>query len=107
MSRIPITYRDFYDVPRIFLARHGNQLYLFDCPFDEGLDDYPSHYEVYAMPTLSEQELAGSWEELSQKARTHLGHVSVNAVDFDETKRHDIDGTIIDCVLTRQGPDEL
>ena len=42
MTWANIQYRDFYDVPRIFVADYQGRLYLFDCPFDEALDDYPS-----------------------------------------------------------------
>ena len=27
---VPISYRDFWDVPRVFLARHEGRVYLFD-----------------------------------------------------------------------------
>lgn len=38
---LPITYRDYYDVPRMLVVRFEGQAYLFDCPFDVALDEYP------------------------------------------------------------------
>jgi hypothetical protein len=47
MDWAPIRYRDFYDLPRIFITSYNGQDYLFDCPFDDELDDYPDSYRVY------------------------------------------------------------
>ena len=52
----PIRYRDFYDVPRIFLANYRGRLYLFDCPFDEETEDFPDFYHVYTMPPIPDED---------------------------------------------------
>src|SRR2546421_11537120 len=93
-----IRYLGFWDVPRIFLVRHGGQLFLFDCPFDEGLDDYPETYAVYLMPELTEAELAGSWHRLAEKAVQRLGEIPVSAVQFDPTRRRQIDTAILNTL---------
>ena len=56
-----IIYRDFWDVPRIFITRYRDKQYLFDCSFDEWLEDYPQLYQVYVLPNLGEDELKDSW----------------------------------------------
>ncbi len=43
----PIRYREFYDFPRAFVVEHENDLLLFDCPFSDDLDDYPTEFTVY------------------------------------------------------------
>jgi hypothetical protein len=87
----PIRYRDFHDVPRIFLVTGNDQTYLFDCPFDEKADEYPPEYTVYLMPPLSEQELAGSWVDFEKRALRRLGCVPVRSVMFDATRRRQMD----------------
>ena len=91
-----ISYRDFWDVPRIFIAHDGGRWILFDCPFDETTEDYPDTYQVYEMPTLSEGDAAGSWAELRSKARRFLREVPVSDVRFDATKRAQVDLSVID-----------
>jgi hypothetical protein len=72
MAWTAICYRDFYDVPRLFLTAYHGEQYLFDCPFDEELNDYPDRYRVYQMPALAEAELQGSWEHLPERASRFL-----------------------------------
>jgi hypothetical protein len=40
-------YREFWDVPRMVVARDESGTYLFQSRFDEVLDDYVDHYEVF------------------------------------------------------------
>lgn len=49
-----IEYREFCDVPRAVVARRDGNLYFFNSRFDEELDDYIDHYEVWRLPPLSE-----------------------------------------------------
>jgi len=95
-----IRYRDFYDVPRIFLVSHDGEQYLFDCAFDDELGDYPDIYRVYLMPALTDAQLAGTWDHLPQLAKRFLGEVAVNRVQFDPTKRAAINPTVISELLT-------
>ena len=55
-----ITYREFWDVPRIFVIKDRGQNWLFECPFDSATEDFPEHYLVYLMPTRSTEDLVGS-----------------------------------------------
>ena len=34
-----IEYRDFWDVPRLFVVGHKDKIYLFDSQFDEEIDE--------------------------------------------------------------------
>lgn len=95
-----IRYRDFYDVPRIFLVSYDGRQLLFDCAFDEELDDYPNEYCVYLMPPLTEADLAGSWEQLPRMAKRFLGQVGINEVQFDSTKRNFINASAINQILS-------
>ncbi len=91
-----IIYRDFWDVPRIFIVRHRGQQYLFDCSFNESVEDFEETYRVYTLPDLLEGELSGSWEGLAGRAESYLGEVLVERVNFDSSRRLSIDTRIID-----------
>src|SRR5688572_11269607 len=97
----PISYREFYDVPRAIVASHGEHTYFFDCPFDEKRDDYGPDYDVYLMPGLSQSELSGSWQSLRKRATRRLGRVPVSGVRFDETRRREMDLDILDQLHER------
>lgn len=107
MTWANIQYRDFYDVPRIFIADYQGRQYLFDCPFDEALDDYPDLYRVYQLPALAAVDLEGSWEHLSALSNRWLGTISVNEVQFDSTKRARINTTIFPKLLAWAMPETL
>lgn len=91
-----IVYRDFWDVPRIFIVRHHERQYLFDCRFNKSDEDFERKYRIYAFPDLPESELRGSWEGFAERAERYLGEVPVESVSFDPSKRHRIDTRIID-----------
>jgi hypothetical protein len=94
----PITYRDFWDVPRIFIARREGDVLLFDCPLDETTEDYPNCYRVYLIHDLQDDELGGSWDKLYLKAHRSLGEVPVHSVRFDATKRHGVETALLDAL---------
>ncbi len=104
MDWATIRYRDFYDIPRIFITAHDGKQYLFDCPFDDELDDYSDRYRVYQLPAISEDDLKGSWERLSERAVRLLGVVPVAEVQFDPTKRQRLDTAVIEALLARHDP---
>ena len=104
MSWSTIRYRDFYDVPRIFITTYNGELYLFDCPFDEELDDYSDRYQVYQLQAISEDELQGSWEHLPERAASVLGTVPVAHVQFDTTRRNSIDTTVLEEIIADRDP---
>ena len=101
---VPIRYRDFWDVPRIFLAEYRGVRLLFDCPFDEDTEDYADAYRVYVMPELAAAELEGSWKELPRRATRLLGVLPVRQVAFDPTRRKEVDAGVLDELLSRARP---
>ncbi len=82
-----IVYREFYDIPRMVVARDQSGTYLFWSRFDETHDDYRDSYEVYRMPQLTDDELRGSWVGLENRAIEHLGTVPTRSVSFDSERR--------------------
>ena len=88
---VPIHYMGFYDVPLIFLVAFRGEAFLFDCEFDEALEDYADHYKVYLMSELRVRDLPADWTTLRLKASKYLGQVPVDKVRFDPTKRRAID----------------
>ncbi len=97
---LPIRYRDFWDVPRIFLASLADQTFLFDCCFDAETEDYPGTYKVYLVPRFTDEELSGSWDKLHERASRFLGEVPVNRVQFDPTRRQAIDSGVLADLTT-------
>ena len=79
-------YREFWDVPRMVVARDDSGTYLFYSRFDEGLDDYIDHYEVFEIPGVSDEELQGSWESLPGKALRRLPDVPLRQLPFEVTR---------------------
>ncbi len=82
-----VIYREFYDVPRMVVARRGDETFLFYSRFDEELDDYIGHYEVWAMPPLSEAQLQGSWVGLESLAVGRLPDVAIRSLPFVVPRR--------------------
>lgn len=107
MSWTTIRYRDFYDVPRIFLTTHDGKQYLFDCPFDDQLDEYLERYRVYELPGVPEEELQGSWVRLPERAVSLVGEVPVASLQFDPTKRNSINTITLDELVAHQSPQNI
>jgi hypothetical protein len=98
---ISIRYREFWDVPRIFLVPYQGKWFLFDCPFDEATEDFPDFYRVYLIPEPSEEELAGSWDKLHERATRCMGEVPIAQVHFDSGKRREIDTRVLDELMAQ------
>jgi len=77
-----IVYREFWDVPRMVIARRGDNTFLFNSRFDESLDEYIDYYEVWSMPALTDAQLKGSWEGLEGLALARLPDVALSALPF-------------------------
>ncbi len=82
-----IHYRDFYDVPRVIVARMGDESFLFYSKFVEQLDEYTDFYEVYRMPLVAEADLDGSWVGLENKALERLQDIPVDELPFAVSRR--------------------
>lgn len=98
MSWAPIQFRDFYDVPRMFTVTLGGVIYLFDCPFDDEIDDYPDSYEVYRLraghplpdwiSTMGHSLLA--YVAAKDPGLHRVGSMPASLVTFDPTRRQSI-----------------
>ena len=102
MQYEPIQYRDFYDVPRMFIVQFNGKTYLFDCPFDEREDEYSTHYSVFLMPPLDTADLTGDWRQLPTMAVQLIGKVLVSDVEFDASKRNAISTDVIGRLLKNE-----
>jgi hypothetical protein len=83
-----IAYREFWDAPRAVAARRGSDLFFFDSRFDENLDDYLDHYEVWRLPPLSDEQLSGSWSDLERLASERLPNVALRDLPFEVSSRN-------------------
>jgi hypothetical protein len=101
MNLIPITYGEFYDVPRMIRFQLGGQWYFLRSPFDEEQDDYIDSYDVYLLPFRSEEEFQANpnyWRELNQAS--YLGRIPIREVGLDETRRRSIDADAMEQWLS-------
>lgn len=92
-NRLPISYRDFYDLPRAFFVRSPQGWLFFDCVFDPVADAYPSDYTVGLMND-GPDAFPGPWHDVLARATRIVGTVAVSAVPFDETRRATVDTEI-------------
>jgi hypothetical protein len=97
--KAPIQYRDFWDIPRIFIVEHQGHNFLFDCPFDEELEDYQNEYRIYLLPMLAPDDFAGSWGNLSRKAVSYLGEIPIGRVHFDASKRKEMNADLLEELI--------
>jgi hypothetical protein len=100
--RTPIKYLGFHDGSRNFIVRYHGRTLLFDCPFDEELDDYRDEYKVFILPPLKDEELPKDWRTLPARALGFLGGVPVDRVSFDQSRRQSIDSAILDELIARK-----
>ena len=95
-----IRYRDFHDVPRVFVVERGRDLLLFDCAFDEALDDYGDTFVVSILRDDVRHIVdEPSWSDLGNFA-DRIGSVPVRLVAFDETKRRAIRTSVFDLMVS-------
>jgi len=91
MSKVPFTYREFWDVPRMIVCEIDGAEVLLDSEFDDSIDDYTPHYKVYLLPAELKPQSLKSWIDLPSKATTYLGKVPVSAIEFDKSKRKELE----------------
>jgi hypothetical protein len=78
-------YSGFWDVPRLFSVRVDGGYLLFDCEFDDVVDDYSSVYRVTLV--RSESELTSDATRSAAETSPLLGEVPVADINFDESRR--------------------
>jgi hypothetical protein len=81
----------------MFVVDGPRGTYLFDCPFDIELDDYPPEYKVYLLAADTSIPSVGSWNALTSGAKL-LARVRVDDVRFDATCRAAIDPIILESL---------
>jgi hypothetical protein len=96
-------YRDFYDVPRMILARCDLGTFLFYSRFDNVTDEYADYYDVYRMAHLSSEDVSGSWIGFETRALRRLDKLSVGDFPFDVAHRKFLDYDPIFPLLLREG----
>lgn len=101
--RVPFIYREFYDFPRMIILRRGDLRILLESAFDTEADEYSRTYKVFVLPNISEEDLNGSWEPLASTATSFLGEIPVNDLDFDPSRRQEMDPVLIDNLLKLSG----
>jgi hypothetical protein len=102
---LPFTYRGFYDIPRMLAIDVDNDLYLFDCPFDEATGEYSDTYTVYRLPAALRGRLSeASWVDLPEHGE-QIGRVRTALVSFDPTRRKSVNTQVLDRVLRDQRSD--
>ena len=98
MNWLPITYRDFYDIPRAFVVERDGDLYLFNSLFDSDIDDYSNDFVVYRLPREAAPKVeAGSWEGLAGQGQL-VGHVPTKSVEFDPSRRASVNEAVFDRI---------
>jgi hypothetical protein len=103
MNTIPITYGEFYDVPRMIQFQLEGDWYFMRSFFDEDKDGYSDFYDVYLLPFHSDDELNSNpnyWRELD-KAH-HLGRIPIHEIGLDATRRKSINADAIEKWLSAQ-----
>jgi len=98
---IPIKYREFYDIPRLFIVRYCENTFLFVCEFDEYIDDYSNQYNIYKLKQIDNEIMNGDWNTLYNKHIKILGNAYVNEICFDETKRKGIEESCLINILKK------
>jgi len=68
------------------IATSSEGTFLFWSRFDETLDDYTDHYEVWRLPELTAAELSGSWEALHERALERVPNMPLRALPFSVTQ---------------------
>jgi hypothetical protein len=89
-------YSGFYDVPLAFVVWHGRRQFLFLREFDDALDNYPDTYRVFSLPGLSDEIIKSSWQRIESLATAFLGEVFVREVNFDPSRRKEMETSVID-----------
>lgn len=91
-ERIPFTYGEFYDVPRMIRFPFEGEWYFLRSEFDEEKDEYADFYDIYRLPLRSEEEIRAEptyWKALGKDA--HIGRIPVAGIGLDESRRKSID----------------
>jgi hypothetical protein len=79
---IVIDYSQYWDVPREFVVRRGQDAYFLESPFDEALDDYTPNFHIYRILVAATETPMDRWSEFRQLGE-HLPDVLVSQLRFN------------------------
>jgi hypothetical protein len=99
MPDLAIIYREFYDIPRMFIVSFRDRNWLFDGRFDDAADDYPEAYKIYSLPSLSHEILEGDWSSLPDHANAFAGTIPTANVQFDPSRRRTVSSGALEELL--------
>jgi hypothetical protein len=102
MPMVAFEYRDFWEVPRLIVCTVGAIEILLDSEFDETTNEYASHYKVYAMPPELDPNTPDASEELLSAEAEYLGSIPVDAIEFDPSKKIEMDAAPLLGLLQRR-----
>jgi hypothetical protein len=91
VDRLPFSYGEFYDFPRMIRFCFEGNWYFLRSEFDDAKDDYDDSYKTYRLPYRTEEEILSHpnyWMDLSNA--DYLGRITVTELGFDETRRKSI-----------------
>jgi hypothetical protein len=91
MPKVAFEYRDFWDIPRLIVCTVEGTEILLDSEFDDLLEEYAPHYKVYALPPELDSDSTESWADLPPSQAAYLGSVPVSEIEFDPSKRKEIE----------------
>jgi hypothetical protein len=91
-NRIPFTYGEFYDVPRMIRFRFAGKWFFLSSSFDDDKDDYNDFYDVFVLPFEPEEEMkVRPYYWVGLPADAYVGQISIAEVGLDQTLRQSID----------------
>jgi hypothetical protein len=62
-------------------------MFFFNSPFDEHIDDYPDHYQVWRLPVLTSDQSSGTWIGLPSLAVERLPNIGLQELPFEVPRR--------------------
>jgi hypothetical protein len=78
-------YSGFYDVPLLFSVKARDGYLVFDCEFDDELDDYPDCYQVKLV--LTTEQMTGEEQRAALPSAVSIGSIPKVELQFDDTQR--------------------
>jgi hypothetical protein len=94
-ARRRIKYFSFWDVPRTFAFEYSGKVYMLTSEFDDALDEYPDDYEVFVVSDVGDLSMVSDWKSLEPMPKTSVGRVPIASVQFDESRRKYVDGSVL------------
>ena len=84
-------HQGYYDFARMFLIRRRRgwrrDWLLFECKWDEELEDFETVFHVYLLPPMLRTEIPDDLSDLSLRAVRCLGTVDERRLRFDSTRK--------------------